>query len=211
MNRSKKHQHRMFQNPILELLSKSGPWMMNTFHLGLISFLLYFGYLQLDSPPLLSVIGVFVLAFLCWTLAEYLLHRYVFHFVREDNKLVKAFHYALPGYHHQKPYDANRLFMPPVPALLILSVFFVIYYLFMGHFAWIFLAGFDLGYLCYANVHYLVHTQKAPAAFKGLWKHHALHHHKYPDKAFGVSSRIWDRIFGTMPPSHSSRSVEVRA
>ena len=30
--------------------------------------------------------------------------------------------------------------------------------------------------------------------------HHHLHHHVYEEKAFGVSSPIWDFIFGTLPP-----------
>ncbi|MDZ7659917.1 sterol desaturase family protein [Fodinibius sp.] len=32
------------------------------------------------------------------------------------------------------------------------------------------------------------------------YRHHTLHHYKYPDKAFGVSTTLWDRVFGTMPP-----------
>jgi len=28
---------------------------------------------------------------------------------------------------------------------------------------------------------------------------HAIHHYKYPEKAFGVSSPLWDFVFGTLP------------
>ena len=35
--------------------------------------------------------------------------------------------------------------------------------------------------------------------FKRLWKYHALHHYKYPEtKAFGVSTTLWDWVFGTL-------------
>ena len=34
-----------------------------------------------------------------------------------------------------------------------------------------------------------------------LWvrRHHMLHHAQTPDKRFGVSSPIWDYVFGTEP------------
>jgi sterol desaturase/sphingolipid hydroxylase (fatty acid hydroxylase superfamily) len=33
---------------------------------------------------------------------------------------------------------------------------------------------------------------------KPLWRNHHLHHYKDQDRGFGVSTTIWDRIFGTM-------------
>jgi len=200
----------MFRNPILETLSISGPNMMTSFHLFVISLLLYTGSQKNPSLNLSQGILLFVSAMLTWTLAEYMLHRYVFHFIREDSKLVKAFHYTLHGYHHQQPDDANRLFMPPLPATIILSLFLGLFYLLMQDLSWIFLAGFDTGYLLYSWVHYSVHTRKGPSFLKPLWKHHYLHHYKYPGKAFGVSSRLWDRIFHTMPPQGPSGPSEVK-
>ena len=60
---------------------------------------------------------------------------------------------------------------------------------------------FFLGYLLYSFVHRATHVAKPPKNFKYIWKHHSLHHFKYPDKAFGVSTTFWDRVFGTMPPT----------
>ncbi|MEX2379667.1 MAG: sterol desaturase family protein, partial [Vicingaceae bacterium] len=34
---------------------------------------------------------------------------------------------------------------------------------------------------------------------KQLWIHHSIHHYQEDDKAFGVSSPLWDYVFGTMP------------
>ena len=200
----------MFQNPILETLSISGPKMMSSFHAIIISLLLYVG--SSKNPSLNWALGIllFASAMLTWTLAEYTLHRYVFHFIKDDSKLVKAFHYTLHGYHHQVPDDANRLFMPPLPAIIILSLFLGFFYLLMQDLSWIFLAGFDTGYLLYSWVHYSVHTRKGPSFLKPLWKHHYLHHYKYPEKAFGVSSRLWDRIFYTMPPQGPSGPSNVK-
>lgn len=142
-----------------------------------------------------------------WTFAEYVLHRWVFHFVN-DSKIVKKIHYAVHGYHHNVPRDHKRLFMPPIPAILILSTFFGLFYLFMGQAAWFFLPGFEMGYLMYAMVHYSVHTRKPPRRLKFLWEHHSLHHYRYPDLAFGVSNTFWDKVFGTMPPKRKKGSEE---
>jgi sterol desaturase/sphingolipid hydroxylase (fatty acid hydroxylase superfamily) len=34
----------------------------------------------------------------------------------------------------------------------------------------------------------------------GLWlkHHHVLHHYRNPDRGYGVSTPLWDYIFGTM-------------
>ncbi len=133
-----------------------------------------------------------------WTLAEYILHRWLFHWVSES-AVIKAFHFAMHGYHHQEPRDTTRLYMPPIPAFLFLSVFWVIFSLFFGSEVWLFLPGFELGYLIYSTIHFLVHTIEAPKRFSWLWRHHLIHHYKEPSRAFGVSSRFWDRIFHTMP------------
>lgn len=201
---------RMFQNPILELLSKTGPAMMTSFHLILITWLLYRGWTIHHYSGLWPFVAVFLGGFVVWTFAEYMLHRYVFHFVR-DNKLVQIFHYTLHGYHHSEPNDSNRLFMPPIPAALFLLAFYGLFYLIMGNLASVFLAGFEFGYLIYSNMHYRVHTSKPPKLLKPLWKHHVMHHFKYPDKAFGVSSRFWDRVFQTMPPEEHTGPAKVKA
>lgn len=188
---------RMYDNRWLELLSISGPQLMIPFHLVLIVSQLIVGMTittnSMGYNLLLGVSGIFL-----WTLAEYVLHRHLFHF-KNDHPWLKAFHFAMHGYHHEVPHDANRLFMPPVPALLFLTVFWMLFYGFLGKGVWFFLPGFELGYLLYSFVHYSVHTRKAPKRFEGLWHHHMLHHYKEPEKAFGVSSRLWDRVFRTMP------------
>lgn len=192
-------QDRMFENPVMELIATSGPKMMITYHLTLISVLIYFGIdlLKKEMTPL-SMLGLFALGMFIWTISEYLLHRYLFHWVNES-KFVQKFHYALYGYHHNQPNDANRLFMPPVPATIFIAVLMGFFYIFMGKYVLLFFPGFEFGYLLYSYMHYSMHTRKAPKGLEKLWHHHIMHHYKTPDKAYGVSSRMWDRIFGTMP------------
>lgn len=48
--------------------------------------------------------------------------------------------------------------------------------------------------------HYVVHHVK-PRTEMGarLRRHHYLHHFKSPDARYGVSTPLWDYVFGTMP------------
>ena len=196
---------KMFENPILEMLSKSNPPLMITFHILLAGAILYFGLLKGHSNlNELSIIVIFTLGLLTWSLTEYLMHRYLFHFEGE-NKLTKAFHYAMHGHHHKNPSDKSHMFMPPAPAFLFVMLFFGMFYLIMGSSAFFFLPGFEIGYLIYSLVHFSVHDSKASQGpLKKLWLHHAKHHYQSPEKAFGVSSTLWDFVFNTMPNDEKS-------
>jgi sterol desaturase/sphingolipid hydroxylase (fatty acid hydroxylase superfamily) len=194
----KKQAYRMYSNRWLELLSLSGPNVMIPFHLSLVGLQLYIGVQGRAYGDITLILGLFIFGMLLWTLAEYVLHRYLFHF-KNDHPWIKAFHFAMHGYHHEVPHDANRLFMPPVPALLFLGIFWILFFAVVGNGVWFLLPGFEFGYLLYSFIHFSVHTRKAPKGFEKLWHHHILHHYKEPEKAFGVSSRFWDRVFRTLP------------
>ena len=61
------------------------------------------------------------------------------------------------------------------------------------------IAGFLVGYAFYLVVHYVVHVYQPPKNFmKVLWVNHAVHHYKHGEYIFGVSSPLWDYIYGTM-------------
>jgi 4-hydroxysphinganine ceramide fatty acyl 2-hydroxylase len=190
---------RMFRNPVLEVLSLSSPALTVASYGAIIATLVFL------NGPFGKIVGleqglmVYFGAVLIWTFFEYVLHRYVFHYVYES-KAGQRFHYVMHGYHHEYPRDSHRLFMPPAAGVIIASIFLGLFYLVMGGYAFVFTAGFVNGYLMYTMMHYSMHRFKPPRALKGLWKHHALHHYKHNDKAFGVSSPLWDHVFRTMPP-----------
>ena len=194
---------RIFDNPFLESLSKTNPT-QNIIVYGLsISLLIAYAFIKVNIS-LLEMIILFTFGMMIWTLSEYLLHRFLFHWVNHS-KMVQRFHFVMHGSHHQYPKDKSRLLMPPVPGLIMASVLFLFFYaIFMiVNMSWLtygVFPGFFTGYLMYSFVHRAIHTKKPPKRFKHLWLHHNKHHFKYPDKAFGVSNRFWDRVFGTMPP-----------
>jgi len=191
-------QGRLFQNKYLESLTKTHPAIILGIYVPASLFSLWY-YITHFNTPVITALGIFLSGFLFWTLIEYMLHRFIFHFVNDHPK-VQKFHYLIHGIHHDYPKDKERLVMPLAPSLMFVAVFYSIYYALLGDLVYAFFPGFVIGYLCYAMMHYAIHAIKPPKNFNYLWKHHNLHHYKCPDRAYGVSSPLWDVIFGTMPP-----------
>jgi sterol desaturase/sphingolipid hydroxylase (fatty acid hydroxylase superfamily) len=122
----------------------------------------------------------------------------------------KKISYLFHGNHHEFPRDKNRLFMPPIPSVIISSLFFMSFYVVMKNNAFAFFSGFILGYLIYGSMHYAIHAWKPPFKWmKGLWRNHELHHYKHAEKGFGVSSTLWDHLFCTMYDFKESKTNKV--
>jgi hypothetical protein len=146
----------------------------------------------------LKTISLFILGMFFWTFTEYFLHRFIFHHHPKSEK-GKRINYLIHGNHHEYPRDKERLFMPPVPSLILASCFFLIFYLLMRLHAIVFFPGFMFGYLLYGTMHYAIHAWNPPFKWmKPLWRNHHLHHYKHDELGFGVSSTLWDHVFGTM-------------
>ncbi len=192
-----KGQGRLFKNEELETLTKTLPIVIYSIYIPIIIAMLYYGiaYRQLSIGRCLLL---FAGGILTWTLFEYFIHRYLFHFVAESPRAQKLV-YTLHGIHHEYPRDRERLFMPPIPSLVVATIFFTAFKLIFGWGVFAFFPGFLVGYLVYGSMHYAIHAFAPPRFMKALWRNHHLHHYKYHDKGFGVSSILWDVVFGTMP------------
>ena len=188
----------LMKNPHLEKLTRTHI----AFPLILFSvisvILIYFGIIE-KGFKLPNMILLFAGGFSLFSLVEYLMHRYLFHLQATSPKREK-FVYTMHGVHHDFPKDKTRLAMPPVLSLIIATLFFLIFRGLMGDYSFGFLAGFLMGYTVYLAIHYSIHRFKIPNNFlRLLWHHHSIHHYREPDRAFGVSSPLWDHVFGTMP------------
>jgi sterol desaturase/sphingolipid hydroxylase (fatty acid hydroxylase superfamily) len=145
-----------------------------------------------------SVSGWVVLGLFIWTLTEYLLHRFIFHFPA-INAFTARFVYTTHGLHHDDPVDPTRLVMPPFASVILAILLY-------GFFRWVFgpvyvnpfFASFLVGYLCYDYTHYAVH-HFTPRTRYGKWvkQNHMAHHFVNPNARWGVSSPLWDHVFGT--------------
>lgn len=191
-----KGQAQIFRNQYLEYFTKTHPLVIWAMYLPVIILLPYYSATRLDFS-VLAVSFLFLGGIFFWTFFEYIMHRFVFHWV-SDNPKIQRMSYVLHGNHHEFPRDKQRLFMPPVPSLIIASLIFLLMYAVMGEYVFSFFAGFILGYLMYGSMHYAIHAWNPRYKWmKPIWRNHHLHHYKSEEKGFGVSSHLWDKIFGT--------------
>lgn len=192
-----KGQAQLFRNRYLEMLTKTHPLTIWCMYLPVFAGLPWYAATKWNfggwTITLLFAAGMFF-----WTFFEYMMHRYIFHMIAESPRAQK-FIYVLHGNHHHFPRDKERLFMPPIPSLIIASAIFGLMYLAMAHYAFLFFPGFILGYLIYGSMHYAIHAWNPPFKWmKPLWRNHHLHHYKDEEHGYGVSTTLWDRVFGTM-------------
>ncbi len=192
-----KGQARLFQNDYMEMMTKTHPLVIYTIYFPVIVFLLHYGVVTKNIPAWKEFL-LFLSGTLFWSFFEYLMHRYLFHMVA-DSPRARKFVYTMHGVHHEYPRDKERLFMPPVPSIIVSSLIFLIMYGIMGWNALSFFPGFVFGYIVYGSMHFAIHAYAPPRFMKALWRNHHLHHYKAPEKGFGVSSVLWDIVFGTVP------------
>lgn len=189
---------KMFQNPVLERLSRTHISIPIAMFLVVGCLALYYG---ITTTPISSItaVALVTVGFLTFTLVEYLMHRYLYHMV-PTNKFKDKIQYSIHGVHHDYPKDKDRLALPPFITGLYALILYFLFTFIMGDYALYFLPGFLAGYSLYLGVHFIVHAYQPPKNYlKILWVNHAIHHYKDPDVAFGVSLPLWDYIFGTAP------------
>jgi len=141
----------------------------------------------------------FVGGVLAWTLLEYLLHRWFFHMDAGDTFETKLRAFMVHGIHHEFPNDRMRLVAPLLLSASLGIPIGIAYYLLAGSYDWLmWYAGSIVGYLAYDWTHYYTH-HFAPKTRLGkfLRRYHMEHHYKDSDAHYGISSPLWDVVFGT--------------
>ena len=183
----------MFDRDALELLTSAKPRVVAGVYIALAA--LMFGLSIRSGLRAATILELAVAGVAVWTLTEYVMHRFAFHFVPRS-RLGVALAYLTHGVHHAYPRDPDRLVMPLIVSAPIGVALFVVGSLLFGRSVWPFLGGFALGYLSYDLIHYHVHQHDpARGVFKWLRQYHFQHHFSAPDRQFGVSSPIWDYVF----------------
>jgi len=142
-------------------------------------------------PPLVTWMMVFCAGLVGWTLIEYLLHRLLFHHA----PILARIHER----HHNSPEDligtpawasaAIALIAVAIPAVAMVGFD-------LGTAA---TAGLVAGYLWYVLIHYATHHWR-PRRGSYLYRarlHHTRHHYGSQAGNFGVTTDVWDRVFGT--------------
>ena len=137
---------------------------------------------------------IFTFGVIFWTLTEYLLHRFLGH-VHKGKNFFKAEH----GLHHSRFNYFAPVYIKAAGALFFFIVLFVLISVLVPK---IMALAFLIGFFGMAGLYELTHfrfhsTQPLAMPFIILRKHHFYHHFHDPKTNFGVTTRFWDRVFGT--------------
>lgn len=195
---------RLFKSDFMEFFTHITPLAVVILWLPITVFIFIRGIVFLpESVSIWVAPAGFIAGLFFWTLAEYLLHRFVFHYKPRTPTQEKIF-YLFHGIHHHQPQCKTRLVMPPVVSIPLALVFYglinLIFSLLLGIPFWagFVFSGFLIGYLAYDITHYATHHwPMRKGILKMLKRHHMRHHYKTPNQRFGVSSPLWDFVFGT--------------
>jgi AcrR family transcriptional regulator len=139
-----------------------------------------------------------LLGALTWSFLEYVIHRWLGH----ERRFLRR-RWNLFAREHVRHHSVGDYFAPArKKAVLVLIVTPTIAALLSLVAGWTLSLAYALGligfYLYYEWLHLHLHTH-APSTAYGRWarKNHFFHHFHDPSKNHGVTSGLWDRVFGT--------------
>ena len=157
------------------------------------------------SPP--ALLWLILVGCVLWTLVEYGLHRFVFHWT-PANPSLDAWVSQLHRAHHAHPRDPDRILARPWKTLPVSLAFLAALYAATGNpnTALGVMMGIWAGFLYYEWIHYRVHTSRSELGLRRHRSRHFRHHFVDPGTGFGVTSGVWDRVFGTSPRDHRKRN-----
>jgi sterol desaturase/sphingolipid hydroxylase (fatty acid hydroxylase superfamily) len=188
---------RLFKNPVLESLTHVHPSVPFVLWIPVVLYFLYLGFAQTEMSAAINLVYI-ALGIGFWSLTEYAMHRYVFHFDAKS-KAGKYLVFLFHGIHHDDPQDPTRLVMPPVVSIALAIPFYYLYKSVLGAEACMpFFSGFMIGYLIYDYIHFATHHFMFKSNwFKTLKENHMKHHFMAKKGKWGVSTPMWDYVFGT--------------
>lgn len=204
----------MFETPFIEWFSRIHPLTPFLFWVPMLAIMSWWSFSQ--GIAIGWFFGFAAAGWLAWSLAEYTLHRYVFHFIG-PKPWQRRFHFVFHGVHHDFPQDAERLVMPLGVSIPMGMAFFLAMTAAFGMvYSSAMFVGFGGGYLAYDGIHYFTHHLKARTRVgKFLKRYHMVHHHTGMEGMWGVSQPLWDYLLGTekdlrpqkaVAPPHEARS-----
>ena len=157
------------------------------------------------------MVPAFLAGLLLWTAAEYVLHRFVFHY-QPRTPLGRRISFLMHGVHHAQPRVKTRLVMPLMVSIPLALLFYGLFHLVITlglRGAWLtapMFSGFVIGYVCYDLTHYALHHVPFKRGIGKYLRTHHMRHHTEWESRFGVSTPLWDYVLGTEPPGSGARS-----
>lgn len=143
-------------------------------------------YFLSHQDGLATTVAVFLSGAALWSFVEYAVHRW-------------AFHGPLWGIHqghHKHRDDDRRVNVPFLLSFPTVAMLYAIAYPF-GPVAFGLLGSFLLSYVNFELFHFGVHQRWASKILRNARRHHLRHHIVDLKTGYGVTSQLWDHIFGT--------------
>ena len=180
----------MFESDFLEFFSKVHPRTPFVFWIPVATAVLGYSLYQ-GLTTALETVALFPLGFLTWQLAEYWIHKKIFHTWPGP---------TAHGFHHKYPDDDTRLVMPLTVSVGLASLIGGgLYFLQRPDLTIPWWTGLVFGYLWYDFLHWSTHHREPWTAWgKRLRAHHLAHHFGDPDKNFGISHMWMDKVLGSL-------------
>lgn len=157
------------------------------------------------ESPITHQIGWFALAgvlgFAAWPALEYFIHGILSHRFRTP---VTPLHWS----HHKNPRGVLTAPFAWVPAALLIWGGLLL--AFGPLLATAGIAGLLVGFVRYERFHWRVHFDTPRNKREEvLFAHHLAHHYRDPKNYQGVTTRLFDRLFGTLPEKYEDDYAKV--
>ena len=146
-----------------------------------------------------SITPLLTIGLVSWSLFEYVMHRFVFHYDARS-RLGRKFLYHAHVAHHENPVAKSQITSSLIMCLPIGAAYWLLAWVATGSAvtaSWLFI-GLAAGFFSYKWVHFQCHHRRSRLRLLRYLRHyHLLHHHKTPELRFGVTSPLFDLVFGT--------------
>jgi sterol desaturase/sphingolipid hydroxylase (fatty acid hydroxylase superfamily) len=160
---SSKEPIRLFKSDFLEFFSHIHPAIVLIIWIPVVLWFVVYGLMNRpDGVYLLYFPACMIVGLILWSLTEYGVHRFVFHF-KPRNKWQERISFLFHGVHHAQPMAKSRLVMPPAVSIPLALLFYYFYAnvieMIFGRPHWVYplFAGFLIGYILYDMSHYAIH------------------------------------------------------
>jgi len=209
---------KMFDAQVAERLTRSPWWAVLALWVPVLAALAAYLFVY-ERPGVAQTLLPWACAgYVTWLLAEYCVHRFLFH-MKTTSYVGNVVHHLVHGHHHITPLDTDRLTFPPLPAAAVAYAVFRPAVALFGRSAGLcFWGGFVAGYVAYDMTHFLMHyageqgeakhalgkavhqtlvALQSTRFMRRMKRRHNVHHYQNPDVYFAISNPLFDHVFRT--------------
>lgn len=157
--------------------------------------------------PLVVLSALWMAGIFLWTLLERVSHRAMH--VQTGIAMINRFQDTAHLRHHRQPDDLEHSVVRLSASLPLVLVFLGIARAVSGDGvdATLVICGLLTGYLVYEFVHLATHANRRIPGLRYMQRYHERHHFGNSDRSYGVTTPMWDWLFGSLPRGGEPRQT----